>query len=90
MIRANYSSDFFTSYHSTQSEHTMNPANIRVYVKNANTMVPSGDAFGAVDSVKGAVPDWIKFGLSPGLITGPIRPQWPPLKYFDNGNGMTL
>jgi len=90
MIRGNAIADFFTQYHSTQSEKTMGTGDIRTFVKAANTMVPSGDAFGAVDPAKGAVPDWIKFGLSPGLITGPIRPQWPPLKYFDNGNGMTL
>tara|TARA_R110000803_G_C11980929_1_gene320742 strand:- start:1078 stop:1986 length:909 start_codon:yes stop_codon:yes gene_type:complete len=90
MIRGNAIADFFTQYHSTQSEKTMNTTNIRTFVRAANTMVASGEAFGAVDPSKGPVPDWIKFGLSPGLITGPIRPQWPPLKYFDNGNGMTL
>ena len=90
MIRGNAIADFFTQYHSTQSEKTMNTTNIRNFVQAANTMVPSGEAFGAVDPSKGPVPDWIKFGLSPGLITGPIRKQWPPLKYFDNGNGRTL
>lgn len=90
MIRGNAVADFFTQYHSTQSEKTMATDQIRIFVKAANTMVPSGEAFGAVDPIKGPVPDWIKFGLSPGLITGPIRPQWPPAKKFDNGNVMTL
>jgi hypothetical protein len=89
-IRADAIADFFTQYHSTQSEKTMSTTQIRVFVKAANQMQPSGTAFGSNDPAKGGIPDWIKVGLSPGLITGPIRPQWPPLKYFDNGNGMTL
>lgn len=90
MIRANASADFFTQYHSTQSEKTMNPANIRIYVRGSRQMQPSGTALGVLDSVKGAIPDWIRVGMSPGLISGPLRQQWPPLKHFDNGNVMTL
>ena len=90
MLRGNAVADFFTQYHSTQAEKTMDTGQIRIFVSRANQMQPSGTAFGSLDPAKGQVPDWIKFGLSPGLITGPLRPQWPPLKYFDNGNGMTL
>jgi hypothetical protein len=90
MLRGNAVADFFTQYHSTQAEKTMNTGQIRIFVAAANQMQPSGTAFGSLDPAKGQVPDWIKFGLSPGLIAGPLRPQWPPLKYFDNGNGMTL
>jgi hypothetical protein len=90
MLRGNALADFFTQYHSTQAEKTMNTTNIRTFVGAANKMQPSGTAFGSLDVAKGQVPDWIKVGLSPGLIAGPLRQQWPPLKFFDNGNGMTL
>jgi len=90
MIRGNALADFFTQYHSTQSEKTMNTGQIRLFVAAASQMQPSGTAFGSLDPAKGQVPDWIKVGLSPGLLAGPLRAQWPPLKYFDNGNGMTL
>lgn len=91
MIRADYSSDFFLQYHSAAaSEKTMSTTNIRTYVRRANQMQPTGVAFGSLDPAKGQVPDWIKIDLVPGLIAGPIRPQWPPVKNFDNGNVMTL
>ncbi len=31
-------------------------------------------------------PDWIRMHLNAGIIAGPVRDQWPPLKYADNGN----
>lgn len=31
-------------------------------------------------------PDWIRLHLNAGVIAGPVRDQWPPLKYADNGN----
>jgi len=90
MIRGNAIADFFTQYHSTQSEKTLSAGNIRTFVKAANQMQPTGTAYGSLDPAKGNVPDWIKLGLVAGLVTGPIRPQWPPLKFHDNGNGEML
>ena len=91
MIRADALSDFFLQYHNAAaSEKTMSTTNIRSYVRRANQMQQSGTAFGSLDPTKGQVPDWIKLDLVQGLVTGPLRPQWPPNKYFDNGNVMTL
>lgn len=91
MIRADYLSDFFLQYHNAAaSEKTMSTTNIRTYIRRANQMQPTGTAFGSLDPTKGQVPDWIKMDMVEGLIAGPLRSQWPPLKHFDNGNVMTL
>lgn len=31
-------------------------------------------------------PDWIRMHLNAGIIAGPVRDQWPPIKHADNGN----
>lgn len=31
-------------------------------------------------------PDWIRLHLNAGVVAGPIRDQWPPIKHADNGN----
>tara|TARA_R110002072_G_scaffold141080_1_gene286218 strand:+ start:1747 stop:2685 length:939 start_codon:yes stop_codon:yes gene_type:complete len=91
MIRADALSDFFLQYHNAAaSEKTMTTTNIRSYVRRANQMQASGTAFGSLDPTKGQVPDWIKLDLVQGLVTGPLRSQWPPNKYHDNGNVMVL
>jgi len=91
MLRGNALADFFIQYHAADSaEKTMTTTNIRTFVGAANQMQPSGTAFGSLDPAKGQVPDWIKLDLAPGLVAGPLRAQWPPNKYFDNGNVMTL
>jgi len=47
-------------------------------------------AFGLDDTVKGPIPDWLRFGLNRGLVSGPIRAQQPPRKLADNGNTLML
>jgi len=31
-------------------------------------------------------PDWLRMHLNAGIISGPVRDQWPPIKHADNGN----
>lgn len=91
MLRGDALADFFIQYHAADTaEKTMSTTNIRTFVGAANQMQPTGTAFGSLDPAKGQVPEWIKLDLSPGLISGPLRSQWPPHKKFDNGNLMTL
>jgi len=61
------------------------PSTLRDQVKEARTMVDNPTAFGNRD-----VPDWIRLYLNEGLVAGPIRPQWPPIKFNDNGNVLCL
>ena len=58
---------------------------------DARQMVGFGDAFGSVSASK-AIPDWFKAIAKPfpGLESGPLRAQEPPLKHADNGNVMML
>jgi hypothetical protein len=64
---------------------------VRAGLADARQMVGYGDAFGSVSTTK-AIPDWFKAIAKPfpGLESGPIRSQEPPLKHFDNGNVMML
>lgn len=71
-------------------ENMISTANIRVYVKGARTMAGFDKAFGTKDVAKGNIPDWLRFGLNRGLVSGPIRPQQPPVRYADNGNTVML
>jgi len=60
-------------------------AGIRAGLRFARTMVPNVDAFG--DELFD-IPDWFKAIAQPfpGISSGPVRSQQPPLKHFDNGN----
>jgi len=60
---------------------------VRQGLANARNMVSFGNAFGSESATK-ATPDWFKAIAKPfpGLESGPIRAQEPPLKHDDNGN----
>jgi hypothetical protein len=60
---------------------------VRAGLADARRMVGFGDAFGSESGTK-AIPDWFKAIAKPfpGLESGPIRAQEPPLKHADNGN----
>jgi len=53
-------------------------------------MNPFDEAFGNDTVSVGSIPDWIRFDLSPGLVSGPIKAQMPPVRYADNGNTICL
>ncbi|MHA1882675.1 MAG: hypothetical protein ACTSUO_06480 [Candidatus Thorarchaeota archaeon] len=73
---------------STKDEELMvdTPA-IRSEVAKSRQMAGYDQAFG---TATGEVPDWLRFNLVQGLVSGSIRDQWPPNKYHDNGNVMML
>jgi len=35
-------------------------------------------------------PDWVRMNLNAGIVAGPLRDQWPPIKHADNGNVLCL
>jgi len=86
MLRGNAIADFFLPYTPNETEAMTDTANLRTFIKTARSMQSFDTAFGGDDVAKGAIPDWVRFNLSPGLVSGPIRPQRPPLKHADNGN----
>jgi hypothetical protein len=86
MLRGNALADFFLPYHPNDSEKAVSTANLRNFIDGARQMQGFDTAFGSLDSLKGNIPEWVRFNLSPGLVAGPIRAQQPPRKLADNGN----
>jgi hypothetical protein len=78
---------FFSTAGYGGSETMSETDNVRQGLSNARTMTGFGDAFGK-DSAGKAIPDWFKAIAKPfpGLESGPVRSQEPPLKHADNGN----
>lgn len=62
---------------------------IRSGLAAARTMATSKDAFG---NAVAEIPDWFKAIAKPfpGLESGAVRAQFPPLKFNDNGNTLML
>jgi len=72
-----------------EGEEVSDTSDIRKGLKLARQMVSDVSAFGT--AIEG-IPDWFKAIAKPfpGLESGPVRQQQPPLKHFDNGNVMML
>lgn len=90
MLRGGEARNFWLNYSADQSEAMQTTGNLRTYIKGARSMASFDAAFGADDAVKGPIPDWLRFGLNRGLVSGPIRAQQPPRKLADNGNTLMV
>lgn len=88
MLRGQDFANYFQNKLADRDEEFMlSPTTLRSLVSEARTMQPNLEAFGNdVGFAPGPIPDWIRFGLNPGLQSGPIRSQWPPTKKTDSGN----
>lgn len=88
MLSGQNFANYFQNKVADRDEELMSsPTTLRTLVSEARTMVSNLDAFGGdLGVTPGPIPDWIRFGLNPGLQSGPIRPQWPPMKKSDSGN----
>jgi len=86
MMRADALAEFWMSLSATDAESMNTYANVKIFVDSSRVMQPFDAAFGSQDSLKGGVPDWIQFGLIKGVSAGPVRPEFPPNVYADNGN----
>jgi hypothetical protein len=86
MMRSDALAEFWMTMSSTTAE-TMNTwANLGIFIDSSRVMQPFDVAFGSQDTLKGGVPDWLRFGIIGGVSSGPIRPEFPPNVYADNGN----
>jgi hypothetical protein len=90
MLKGDGLRNFFLNQASDQSEAMLSTDEIRNFVAGARTMAGFDEAFGVDDAVVGPIPEWIRFGLNRGLVSGPIRSQFPPRKLYDNGNTVML
>ena len=77
--------NYFLNMADRDDEFMSNPTQLRTQIESARTMVANPNAFG-----NNQIPDWIRLHLNEGLVAGPIRPQWPPIKHADNGNVLCL
>ncbi len=71
---------FFLQMPSIDEEAMQTTAQVRSAVAQARQMGEYDSAFGD------KFPDWCRFGLSEGLVAGPIRSDKIPKKYYNNGN----
>ena len=75
---------FFLQLPTQDDEAMQSTAAIRQSVKQSRTMAAFDEPFGD------KFPDWVRFNLNPGFVSGEIRDQWPPIKHADNGNVLCL
>jgi len=75
---------YFLPINTRDAEAMEDTAGIRQAVADARTM-------SAFDAAMGdRRPDWLKENLNAGIVAGPVREQWPPIKHADNGNVLCL
>ena len=58
---------------------------IQQTLERSRNMVAYDEPFGT-----GSAPDWFRFEVGAGIVSGPLRDQSPPTKYADNGNTLML
>lgn len=85
MIEGQSLVNFWLNMADRDDEDMSDPTLLRDQIKLARQMVANPTAMGTND-----VPDWIRLYLNEGLVAGPIRSQWPPIKHADDGNVLCL
>jgi len=90
MIVGTAARNFWLNYSADSSEAMISTTFVRGYLQSARAMQGFNQAFGRNSPTVGPIPDWIRFGLNRGLVSGPIRAQQPPRKLADNGNTLML
>ena len=90
MMKSNALQSFYYQLEPQDAEGMLSTQEQRLFLKSARNMVQFDDAFGKTTAALGGVPDWIKSIALTGVIAGPVRDQFPPLKYADNGNTRML
>jgi len=90
MISGSSLANFFNRIDSQEAQNTNTTARLRRMAQDARQMQPNLDAFGTAVTADGAIPSWVRLELFKGVESGPLREQWPPTKYADNGNTLTF
>jgi len=75
---------FFLKLASRDDEEMQTTTEIRTALADARSMSGFDEAFGNV------YPDWFREVANEGIVSGPVREQWPPIKHDDNGNVLML
>ena len=75
---------FFLRLASRDDETMQTTTEIRNALADARSMSAFDEAFGNL------YPDWFREVANEGIVSGPVREQWPPIKHADNGNVLML
>ena len=87
MMNSTGLANFYYSLDPLGAENMLTTSQQRLFVAGSREMVAFDAPFGSdLGGSAGAVPDWISMIALTGVVSGPVRDQWPPLKYNDNGN----
>ena len=89
MISGDTLLNYFLNMADRDDEFMSDTGVLRGRVRAARRMVENPEAFGGGIGIT-ATPDWIRLHLNEGLMSGPLRAQWPPIKHDDNGNVLCL
>ena len=84
MLRGNALADFWLNNNNQDSEKMISDQDVSTYVSAARKMVQYDDAFGSIDPIKGAVPDWVRI-TNMGLGDFQFRANFPPTLKTDAG-----
>jgi len=75
---------FFMQLANRDDEAMQTTVEIRNALADSRSMSGFDEAFGNL------YPDWFREVTNEGLVSGPVREQWPPIKHADNGNVLML
>ena len=84
MLTPDFQGGFFLPTLNTDGEFMSSTSEIRAVVAQARSMSAFDEAFGGETTFD--IPDWCRMNLMEGIVSGPVRDQWPPTKHADNGN----
>ncbi len=90
MLNAANSMNFFLDMDTESAEGMITSNIIRAQIRSGRQMADYDEAFGRDSPTVGPIPDWIRFDINRGLVSGPILAQFPPRKLADNGNTLML
>ena len=80
MINPTAANAFFLPVNTRDAEAMSNTPSIRQAVADSRQMSAFDAPFGD------RRPAWFRLDLNAGIVAGPVREQWPPIKHADNGN----
>ena len=79
--------NFYYQLDPLSAEDMLSTQQQRNFVNAGRAMVAFDAPFGSdLGGISGNVPDWVSLIALTGVVSGPVREQWPAVKYEDNGN----
>ena len=87
MMNSTGLANFYYQLDPLSAEDMLSTQQQRNFIAASREMVAFDAPFGSdLGGISGNVPDWISMIALTGVVSGPVRDQWPAIKYEDNGN----